>query len=255
MASSAAAPSFPALRKALSVLSVFTYAEPVLGVSEIGRRLGIGKSTVHRILATLVDEGFVERAPDDRYRLSLKMYEIGHRVVSGQALRTVALGPLERLHAETSEAVNLVVLAGTDVVYLERIETAQMMAISSSTGRRRPAYTSSAGKCLLAFGPPDALEGVIAAGLSRIAPRTITTPTMLRRALAEVRQQGYAISVDEAAKAVASIGAPVFDSSGDCVAAVSLLGPAARMNATGYDRLARRVLAAAAAISRSLRNP
>jgi DNA-binding IclR family transcriptional regulator len=241
-----------AVARALALLTAFTFTDPVLGVSELGRRVKLPKSTVHRLLSILVDEGFVERTPDDRYRLSLKLYEIGQEVVSTRVLRQVGHVPLERLHNDSSEAAHLAVLSGADVVYLDRLESPQMMGLFTKVGRRRSAHATSSGKVLLAYGTQADVDDAVAAGLPRLGPRTITTRTRLIQTLAEVRKVGYAISTDESAPGVVSIAAPIFDRLGSCVAAVSVAGPLIRMPADRHDKLVRMVVRTAAEISREL---
>ncbi len=215
--------------KTLQILEAFSYAEPVLGVSELARRLNMGKSSVHRSLATLLEYGYVIKTSDDRYRLGLKLHELGQLVVSGLRLHEVAREPLERLRASGHEAVHLAVLDGTDVVYIERFESPGTARMFHRLGRRMPAYVTSSGKCLLAFGEPHLTDAVLARGLVRAAARTITSANLFNEALATARAQGYAVSVEESQPGVTSIGAPVFGRDGSCIAAVSLVGPAASM--------------------------
>jgi DNA-binding IclR family transcriptional regulator len=236
----------------LAVLTAFSFNDPVLGVSELGRRVNLPKSTVHRLLGILVHEGFVERTPDDRYRLSLKLYEIGQEVVSTRVLRQVGHVPLEKLHNDTGEATHLAVLSGTDVVYLDRLESPHMMGVFTKIGRRRAAHATSSGKVLLAFGSQADLDEVVKAGLPRLGPRTITTRTRLNQALAEVRKVGYALSTDESAPGVVSIAAPIFDREGACVAAVSVAGTLIRMPSEQHPKLVRMVVKTAAEISKAL---
>src|SRR4029079_7624367 len=241
-----------AVARALSLLNAFTFADPVLGVSELGRRVHLPKSTVHRLLTILVNEGFVERTADERYRLSLRLYEIGQEVVSSRALRQVGHVPLEKLHNDSQAAAQRAVLSGSDVVYLDRLESPQMMGLFTKVGRRRSAHATSSGKVLLAFGSQADVDDAVSGGLPRLGPRTITTRTRLNQALAEVRKAGYAISSDEAAPGVVSIAAPIFDGSGACVSAVSVAGPLIRMPAERHDSLVRMVVKTAAEISRAL---
>ena len=197
-----------------------------------------------------MQEGFVERTAGDRYRLSLKLYEIGQEVVSSRVLRQVGHVPLEKLHNDSNEATHLAVLSGPDVVYLDRLESPQMMGLFTRVGRRRSAHATSSGKVLLAYGSQADVDDAIAAGLPRLGPRTITTRTRLNQALAEVRKAGYAISTDEAAPGVVSIAAPIFDRLGACVASVSVAGPLIRMPEDRHDQLVRMVVRTAAEISR-----
>jgi DNA-binding IclR family transcriptional regulator len=241
-----------AVARALALLTAFTFADPVLGVSELGRRVRLPKSTVHRLLSILVREGFVERTADERYRLSLKLYEIGQEVVSSRVLRQVGHVPLEKLHNDSNEAAHLAVLSGPDVVYLDRLESPQMMGLFTKVGRRRSAHATSSGKVLLAYGSQADVDDAVAAGLARLGPRTITNRTRLNHALAEIRKAGYAISSDESAPGVVSIGAPIFDGAGSCVAAVSVAGPVIRMPSERHDQLVRMVVKTAADISKAL---
>ena len=249
MVTSKSTRGYGTVHKAMAVISAFSYADPVLGVSELSRRLALGKSTVHRILTTLADDGFVERTPDGRYRLSIKMYELGQQVAASIELRQLVHPALERLRNETGETAHVAVLSGTDVVYVDRLESPHMLRLLTRLGRRRAAHATSSGKCLLAFGPPSTVAAVVAAGLPRLGPRTITSKSMLHKRLAEVRLSGYAISIDEAAPGMASVAAPIFDGARGCIAAISVAGPVTRLPAERLDRLGRQVVSAAATVS------
>ena len=236
----------------LRLLQQFTYEEPVLGVSELARRLGTGKSTVHRMLTTLVAEGFVMKTADDRYRLGFKLYELGQLVVHTTQLRDVAHPFLEDLRNESGEAAQISLLDGLEVVYVERFESPSTLRLFGRIGRRMPAHATSSGKCLLAFSPDEVVDAVIAGGLRRLAPRTITTGSLLRQALAETRQRGYAVSFEESEIGVASVGAPVFGHDGKAMAAISVAGPSLRMTLDAMPRYTRMVKRAADRISGAL---
>lgn len=235
--------------KALQVLQAFSYEHPVMGVSELARKLGMGKSSVHRVLSTLADQGFVTKTDDDRYRLGLKLHELGQLVVSSLELRQVAHGPLERLRNESGETVHVAVLEGADAMYVHRIESQSTLRTFSRVGRRVPAHTTSSGKCLLAFSDPEATDIVVRAGLKRIGPRSITTEAALREALAKIRINGYVVSVEENERGVLSIGAPVFGHDGSCIAAVSMAGPLMRIPTDQVPRFTRMVRRCALDIS------
>lgn len=238
--------------RTLQVLEAFSYAEPVLGVSELARRLGMGKSSVHRALSTLLERGYVTKTADDRYRLGLKLHEMGQLVVSGIRLHEVAHTPLERLRAECQETVHVAVLDGRDVVYLERMESAGLARMLNRVGLRVPAHVTSSGKCLLAFGDPSKTEAVLAAGLERRAPRTITTASMFLETLAKIRREGYSVSIEESQPKVSSVGAPVFGLDGSCIAAVSIVGPSLRFSSEHLPTQLRRVRRCAMEISEAM---
>ena len=233
----------------LRLLQQFTFDEPVLGVSELARRLGTGKSTVHRMLRTLQAEGFVAKTSDDRYRLGFKLYELGQLVVHTIELRAVAHGILERLRNESAETAHLAVLDGAEVVYLDRFESQSTLRLFGRVGRRMPAHSTSSGKAILAFAPPDVVDTVVRAGLRRLGPRTITSRTVFLQALAEIRERGVSVSFEESESGVASVGAPVFGHDGTVIAAVSVAGPSLRMTREAMPRYGRMVLRAAAEIS------
>lgn len=237
------------VRKALEVLQAFSYEQPVLGVSELSRKLGMPKSSVHRILSTLAEQGFVARTENERYRLGLKLHDLGQLVVSTLELREVAHVPAERLHHDTGETVHVAVMEGADVVFVLRFESQSTLRTFARIGRRVPAHTTSSGKCLMAFGDPQVIDRVVSAGLPRIGPRSITTERHLRETLAKIRANGYAVSMEENLRGVVSIGAPVFGYDRSCIAAVSMAGPVARMSTAEIPRLTRLVRRCALDIS------
>ena len=240
---------------AARLLKAFLSREKEIGVSELARRLDLGKSTVHRLLTTLVQEGLVERNPDTgAYRLGLTMFELGQVVQSHMDLHG-AVGPvLAALREETHEGCQVGVLDGHEVVYIDRLESSQTLRLFNETGRRVPVHTTSSGKTLLAHLTEPELERVLAAAspLAQMTPRSITDPAVLRTELARIRARGWSEAVEEREIGVASIAAPIRDASGRVVAAVSIGGPAARMGAQQRRRLAEVVVEAGEAASRRL---
>jgi DNA-binding IclR family transcriptional regulator len=173
-------------------------------------------------------------------------------MVHGLRLRQVAHPIMEQLRFATDETVHLAVLEGSEVVYVERLESATTMRMFDRLGPRIPAYVTSSGKCLLAWAPPERVEVVLAAGLARRAPRTITSESLFRAALEEVRRRGYAVSVEEGERDVASMAAPVRGVDGTVIAAVSIAGPVLRVNEATMDRLVPLVQRAAGQISQGM---
>jgi IclR family transcriptional regulator, KDG regulon repressor len=237
---------------ALHVLGQFTYADRVLGPSELARRMGLPKSVVHRLVATLAAEGFLEPVPGGQYRLGIRLYELGALVVRGLELREVAHPVLERLRNATNETVHLAVLDGTEVVYVERMESQATLRLFSRLGTRMPAHATSSGKAILAFSPSEIVEAVLATKLGRLAPRTITTREGLLAALAKTRADGYAASIEESEIAVSSVGAPIFGDEQRVIAALSVAGPSPRLPPDMILRVAKLTCDAAAEISRGM---
>jgi DNA-binding IclR family transcriptional regulator len=220
-------------------------AERELGVAELGRRLGIAKSTAHRIVTTLAAKGIVEQVPETRnYRLGLRLHELGELVASRNQLRDHALPLLEALRAQTGETVHLAVPEGAQMFYVERLESYHGLRFSSRVARVRPIHLTSSGKAVAAFNQAVA-AAAIAAGFAPKTRRSIRTKEQFLRCLAETRERGYAYSVGEDEPGLASVAAPVLDRTGVARAAISVAGPVSRISGAQISQVARRVKAAA----------
>ena len=242
------------VRNAARLLKVFRSREADLGVSELARRLGLGKSTVHRMLTTLVAEGLIEQNPrTGGYRLGIVMFELGQAVRVHMDLHA-AVGPvLGELRAQTGESSQVGVLDGHEVVYVDRMESAHSLRLFTETGRRVPVHCTSSGKVLLAYLPEARRQAVLrAAPLDALTPHTITDRSQLAAELDRVRRRGWAEAVNEREVGVASIAAPVRDISGEVVAAISIGVPLARCSVMALRRLAPVIMEAAEAASRRL---
>src|SRR6266705_4780221 len=146
------------VRNAARVLRAFSRAGQELGITELSRQLGLGKSTVHRLVTTLAAERLLERgSTPGRYRLGLVLYELGSRVTEHVDLHQAALPVLTTLRHNTGEMVHVAVLDGLEVVYVERLESHHMLPIFRQVGHRLPAHWTSSGKVLLASLPPEEL--------------------------------------------------------------------------------------------------
>lgn len=237
---------------AARLLKAFLSREETLGVSELARRLGLGKSAVHRLLATLAAEGLVARDADGGYRLGLVVFELGEAVRSHMDLHAAAGPVLVELREQTGESSQVGVLDGDEVVYVDRLESSHSLRLMHDAGRRVPLHCTSSGKVLLADLPRERRERIIAAGLRAHTPHTIVTPDALRAELAAVRERGWADAVNEREIGVASLAAPVRGPGGAVVAAISVGAPITRFRAIPRQRLARWVVEAGEAVSRRL---
>ena len=238
---------------ALLVLKVFSADEAEIGISSLAKRLGLAKSTVHRLAVTLASEGFLEQNPENgRYRLGLALFGLGALVRQRMDVSNQARPLLGALRDKTQEGVHLAILAQTSIIYLYNLETSQAIGIRSYIGTRKPAFCTCEGRAMLAFGPPEVVEAVIDEGLTARTPKTNTDVAALRRTLDEVRQSGYAIDDEESEVGMRGIGAPIRDISGKVVAAVGLAGPIQRLTKKDLRGLAPQVIATADAISARL---
>ena len=249
-----AAGGLSTVRNAARLLKVFRSREADLGVSELARRLGLGKSTVHRMLTTLVAEGLIEQNPrTGGYRLGIVMFELGEAVRVHMDLHA-AVGPvLGELRAQTGESSQVGVLDGHEVVYVDRLESAHSLRLFTETGRRVPVHCTSSGKVLLAYLPEARRQVVLrAAPFTALTPHTITDRSQFAAELDRVRRRGWAEAVNEREIGVASIAAPMRDVSGEVIAAISIGVPLARCSVMALRRLAPVIMEAAEAASRRL---
>ncbi len=241
------------LRHGLAILESFSVNEPELGISEISRRLALTKSTVHRLVVTLVECGYLAQDQSTKkYHLSLRMYEKGSVAVRHAGLHRVALSPLERLSRETGETVHLTVLGDGAVIHIQSIEGSQPLHASSRLGERAPAHCSAPGKVLLAYSPESTVTSFLAQGLPRITATTITDPAVFKAELMAIRTRGYSMDLEEYHEGIRCIASPVFDNSGNAVAAVALPAPTSRMSEARQKELAEMVVAVARHISEGL---
>ena len=174
------------VRNAARLLKAFRTREESIGVSELARRLALGKSNVHRLLTTLVAEGLLEQDPHaGGYRLGIVMFELGEAVKVHLDLHAAAGPVLAQLREQTGESSQVGVLDGDEVVYVDRLESAYSLRLFTETGRRVPAHGTSSGKVLLAHLTEPAREAFLARPLPRLTPHTITDPDALRAELAD----------------------------------------------------------------------
>ncbi len=237
---------------AARVLKSFTAHHREWGVSDLARHLDIAKSTAHRLLATLTDEGLLEQDLESgRYRLGLAIFDLAAAVQSFD-LHEAALTPMTDLRNRTGETVQMAVLDGREVVYVERLDSPNTLRMFLEVGRRNWAHCTGCGKALLAFLSPDQLDRVLKGWkLPAKTEHTITRLDNLRKELTYTRQRGYAVNRYESELGVISVAAPVRNGSGRPVAALSVAGPAERLEPFELQ-LAQDTVEAAALVSRRL---
>ncbi|MEK4243289.1 IclR family transcriptional regulator [Janibacter sp. FSL W8-0316] len=206
------------------ILQAFGHHATQLGVSELGRRVGVSKSTAHRIIWTLVDEGLLEKVEETGlFRLTSTMRSLGQRAETAQQLHEAATIPLDELRTLTRGTLHVAILDGADVLYIERREGPGTIPVFREVGSRNAAHCTSSGKVLLAHLPHDQQDRAVdRLRLGRKTPRTITTREELLRELAVVRRQGFAENRGESEPGMCSIAAPVRAPLGAVVASLSV---------------------------------
>jgi IclR family KDG regulon transcriptional repressor len=243
----------PAVLTALSILELLG-ASQELGVTELARKLGMGKSSVHRLLNTLAHKGYIEKNPQTgRYRLTYQLFAVATAAAGRYGLKEVAAPVMERLATEACESVNLGVLEADRVLNIHKVQGPHPIRLHIDAPGGVAAYATGLGKVLLAGLASGELERRLAgARLARLTPTTITTRRALLAELRRVRTQGYAVDNEECSAGVRAVAAPVCDRSGSVVAAISVAGPTHRLSDARLNALAPAVRAAVAEISRRL---
>jgi DNA-binding IclR family transcriptional regulator len=244
------------LHKAMEVLHLFTPSRKDIGVVEAADLLHRPKSTVSRWLSAMESAGFLDRAVESgRYRVAMRLAAVGEMAKQATPLQRTARHALERLTAATGETSNLVVLVDSEGVNVEAIESPQPVMHMGSVGRRFPLHASAACKALLAWRPDSEILSLLQLPLARCTPATITSPELLLRDLADVRERGYAVNWMELEDDLVAVGAPVRDHRSDVVAAISISAPASRVPRDVLPAIGAHVVDAARALSRSLGCP
>jgi len=242
------------LDRAVSVLDLLGESEGPLGLADVCERMALHKSTAHRALMVLERCGMIERTPENRFRLGLKLYELGTRAVEQIDLRARVHPWFRRLSAQVGETVHLGVLQRTSVVYLDKVEPSNRRVwLASRIGASNPVYCTAMGKAMLAFLPAETLAEILGRiRFVRLTHRTLMTPEALMRSLERVRRRGYAIDDEEVEEGVRCIGAPILNESGQPMAAVSVSGPTSRITQQSVPGIAEHLMRCCREISASL---
>jgi DNA-binding IclR family transcriptional regulator len=247
-------PAETAIDRAMRVLTVLEQAtatgEGGLRLTDVARRAGLPLTTTHRLTRELRRHQLIDATGTNAslMQLGTRLFELGEHVPRKRHLRDAALPFMEDLYEITHDTVQLGVLDGTDVLYIEKIGGHRQARSPSRVGGRVPATCTALGKAMLAFGPREVLDRVLDAGLGVLTPYSIADRGVLRAALAAVKRAGYATDREEAALGLACVAAPVL-ADGAVVAALSLTMPDRSLD---VDRLAPVVRTAARSLGRAL---
>ena len=222
-----------------------------LSLMELAAQLQLHKSTAHRLLMILERYRMVEREPHSgRYRLGLRLFELGALAISRFNIRDYARPHLERVLFETEETVHLCVLDGGEVLYVDKVEPSRSVRMASKIGRLAPAHCSAVGKAMLAYLPEREIDDILRQrGLARMTAKTIVTPADLKVELKAIRERGYAVDDEEAEDGVRCVGAVVLGPNGRPAGAISTSAPSFRLTVERVPAVAESVCRAARAIS------
>jgi DNA-binding IclR family transcriptional regulator len=231
------------IEKAIDILFCFDPQHVQLRLTDISQRLGLHKSTTHRLLSLLKKKRLIMAdATSQLYSLGPGVVELAGIILRQQDLRTVCYPYLERLRQATNETVSLYIRMGDRRVCIEELESGQEIKYSQTVGLAAPVHVGAPGKALLAFLPPGELEALLATlPLTALTPNTLTDREQLLAELATVRQRGYAVSVGERSPWASAAAAPIRDWSARPIAAISALGPSHRLSSEVLPALGEQV--------------
>jgi DNA-binding IclR family transcriptional regulator len=232
-----------ALDRAFAILDLLSESDTPLGLAQVSSSLQLHKSTAHRFLMVLEHHRMVERTPSGKFRLGLRLFDLGNRAIEQYDLRDRAQPHLRRLVAETQETAHLCILEAARVIYIDKIEPTRAVRMITRVGASNPVHCTSVGKAILAFLPEDrAAEVVRRTRFERFTHRTIGTPEALRVEMEKTRHRGYAVDDEELEEGLRCIAVPLLDAQHQPVAAVSVSGPSFRVTAQKLPAIANHLL-------------
>ncbi|MBA2870360.1 DNA-binding IclR family transcriptional regulator [Anoxybacillus calidus] len=240
--------------RALDIIDIVSLEKDGLGVTEIAKQMDINKSSVYRILSTLVRYGYMEQDEEtSRYKLGYKFLEMSSKLLESIDLRKEAKPYLQELEKETNEVIHLVVYDQGEVIYIEKLEGTETLRMHSKVGKRAPMHCTAVGKAILAHLPSNVVLDILERkGMPRHTDKTITDQDEFLKELAQVKQKGYALDLEENEYGIRCIAVPIFDHVGRVIAAVSVSGPTIRMTDERIEQLQARMLQIGKQISERL---
>lgn len=239
--------------KCFALLDVLHARRSLMTLEEITRVTGYKKTTCFRLLKTLLALDIVELSPDSKkYRYGPRLAAIGLSALKNMNLRQAALPILQQLRDATGETVNLTILSGFEILYVERVMSDYLVNVNVNIGDRLPVYCASMGKVILAYLPEDRLDQILSAiTFSPKTDKTIVSRSALVRELETIRKNGFAINDEELEKGLRAVAAPIFNYTGEAFAAANIAWTTARHpDPTAFSEYAHQIVSAAGQISR-----
>lgn len=230
------------------ILKAYQHDERFMTISELSRRTAIPKASTSRIVAEMVDFGFLERQ-GDQIQLGLRLFELGQQASRHTDLRRFAIQTMSELSKATGQTIHLAVLEGTEVVYIHILRSKTAPPLPSRVGGRLPAYATGVGKVLLAHSPESVLEEVFREPLKQLGPKTVTNSQQLRHELRAIRENRVGFEREESAANLGCAAAPILNSKGEAVAAISV---SVHLHLTDLNKMGPAVATAAMALSRDV---
>nr|WP_278434452.1 IclR family transcriptional regulator [Brucella anthropi] len=231
------------LMKIMRVLECFSVNDRALSLAEICDKTGFPRSTTHRLMASLREVGFLDQDRErDKYRLGLKLFELGNIVLMNLDLHREARPIVESLKRMSGQMVHLAIFDGLSAVVIHRADPSPDHAPTSTSIENAPVHCTSVGKAILAWQSDAVVQKVIDAGLRYYTEATITTGPALLEEMEQIRKRGYAIDDGEHQPGLRCVGAPIRNQSGEVIAGISVSGPSWQINMTDVEELSKVVM-------------
>lgn len=239
-----------AVDRALDILLCFTREQPSLSLTQIAEAVCMSKTTVHRLLATLESKRFVAKDKSTGlYRLGFRLIEMASLVLQDVEIQRWARPYLQNLSNQVGETVDLAILDGLQVVYLDVIESPQRIKLAAAVGQRLPAFCTASGKAMLAYLPEETVRRILSEDTRKYTDRTeVSIPDILED-LRVTAERGYAVSEEQYERDINAVAAPIFDAEKRPVAAIAIVGPSFRMPKERFSELGKLVCKEVEAIS------
>jgi DNA-binding IclR family transcriptional regulator len=240
--------------RALRIIELVSQTREGRGVTELASYLELNKSSIYKLLSTLVSHGYIEQDTETKkYRLGYKCLELSSTLLESIDLRSEAKPYLEELETLTNEVIHLVVYDQGEVIYIEKLEGSETLRTHSKVGRRAPMHCTSVGKVILSYLPEQEVVSIIAKyGLPKHTDNTIIDEKQLLAALRKIKQQGYGMEIEENEIGISCMATPIFDSRGKISAAVSISGPSTRLTLERMENLSPIIIEVGKKISKRL---
>ena len=240
--------------RTLTILEVLSDCNDGLGITEISSLVNLHKSTVHKLLSTLIYKGYVVQDEESsKYKITFKLFELGSKKVHKLDLLEISRPYTKMLMESVNEVVHLIIREETDIVYIDKVEANNTISMASRIGKRNPMYCTATGKAILAYLPEEEIREVWnKSKIVKLTKKTNTDFILFKKELQEVKKNGYAIDDEENEIGVKCVGAPIFDMNGDVVAAISVTGPVTRITDDKIDFISNEVMQCTNLISKEM---
>ncbi|MCM3590491.1 IclR family transcriptional regulator [Brevibacillus borstelensis] len=218
------------VRNGCKLLKMFLDGPPEMGVTELSKRLQLSKGAVHKLLTTLESEGFIRKNEKTKqYTLGYTLLELGDKVIKNHDMVAFSTPYIQRLLARTQELVVLCIQDGKDAIYVSKADSPHPIRFTLETYRRFPMYSTSASRVLLAYRTPEFQDEILREEIKGYTPHSFTSVEEIKQNLQDIRERGYEFSSNRRNVGVTGMAAPIFDSTGEVVASISVIGPSDRV--------------------------